>query len=107
MPDPSGYWERPEVVAEFAAREPDKRLVPLIAEFKDPFTTRILDLGCAAGRNTVLLAQKGFDFYAVDASAAMVEETRRRVGAIVGPVAARERVRIVHMDDLSSLPHTS
>ena len=107
MPDPSGYWERPEVVAEFAAREPDKRLVALIDEFKDPFTTRVLDLGCAGGRNTVLLAQKGFDFYAVDASSAMVDETRRRVGNIIGPVAARERVRLVHMDDLDALPHTS
>ncbi len=107
MVDRAEYWERPDVVAEFAAREPDKRLMALLPEFKDPFTTRVLDLGCAGGRNTVPLAQKGFDFYAVDASQAMVEETRKRVGNIIGPVAARERVRVVHMDDLSALPHTS
>src|SRR5512142_337284 len=107
MVDRAEYWERPDVVAEFAAREPDKRLMALLPEFKDPFTTRVLDLGCAAGRNTVPLAQKGFDFYAADASSAMVEETRKRVGNIIGPVAARERVRVVHMDDLSALPHTS
>lgn len=107
MADRSDYWERPDVVASFAARDPDKRLASLVDEFKEPFLTRVLDLGCAGGRNTVLLVQKGFDVYAVDASAAMVEETRNRVGNIIGPVTARERVQVAQMDDLSRLPHTS
>src|SRR5690606_29392878 len=63
--------------------------------------TRVLDLGCAGGRNTVLLVERGFDVWAIDASPAMVERTRERVRSLLGPGAARERVQTGHMDDLS------
>lgn len=96
------FWERPEVVEQFAARAPDHRLARLVEEYARPAATRVLDLGCAGGRNTVLLAERGFDVWAVDASAAMVERTRERVDAVLGSERARERVRVGRMDDLSS-----
>jgi SAM-dependent methyltransferase len=96
------FWECPEVVEQFAGRAPDHRLARLVDEYARPEVIRVLDLGCAAGRTTVLLAERGFDVWAVDASAAMVERTRRRVAAVLGPDPSRERVREGRMDDLSS-----
>lgn len=98
------FWEDPSLVRRFATRDPDHRLVKLIAEFHDPASVRVLDLGCAAGRNTVLLAQRGFDVVAVDASAAMVAETRKRVARAVGAAAARRRVQQASMDNLKQFP---
>ncbi|HEY6928462.1 MAG TPA: class I SAM-dependent methyltransferase [Thermoanaerobaculia bacterium] len=95
------FWESPENVERFAAREPDVRLGELIREYPNPSAVRVLDLGCAAGRNAVLLAQKGFDVEAVDGSAAMVAKTRERLAPILGAAEAERRVRVGRMSDLS------
>ncbi len=95
------FWESAENVERFAAREPDVRLAGLVGEYPDPSTTRVLDVGCAGGRNAVFLAEKGFDVEALDASAAMVAKTRERVAAILGAAEADRRVRVARMDDLS------
>jgi len=97
----SSFWESSENVERFAARQPDVRLTELIREYRDPSATKVLDLGCAAGRNAVLLAQNGFDVHAADSSAAMVAKTRERLAPIVGPAEAERRVRVGRMDELS------
>jgi SAM-dependent methyltransferase len=101
------FWEDPEVVEQFAAREADHRLIRLISQYDDPGSIRVLDLGCAGGRNTVLLIEHGFDVYAVDASAAMVEKTRRRLTPLIGATESSDRVRVVTMDNLSHLESNS
>ena len=101
MPDPSPFWERPEQVERFSVREPDQRLLELLSCYTVPAETRVLDLGCAGGRNTVVVAERGFDFYALDTSRAMVERTRERVAASVGSEEAERRVTIGAMEDLS------
>lgn len=101
------FWEQPEVVDQFAARDPDHRLAELVREYPLPAATRVLDLGCAGGRNAVFLAEAGFDVQAVDASAAMVERTRQRLEPLVGEEEASERVREGRMDDLSGYPDAS
>ncbi len=101
MAEEPAFWERPDVVARFAARDPDLRLLALLRQYDEPAATRVLDLGCAGGRNTIPLAERGFDVQALDASAAMVRETRRRLALIVGEDVARERVHVGRMDDLS------
>ena len=95
------FWDSAEKVERFAAREPDVRLARLLGEYPDPSRVRVLDLGCAAGRNTVLLAERGFDVQAIDASPAMAARTRERVAAILGAAEAQRRVRVGRMDDLS------
>lgn len=101
-PDSAGdFWELPELVERFAARDPDLRLLDLIQRYDDPATTRVLDLGCAGGRNTVVLAERGFDVHAVDRSRAMVARTRARLTPILGGERAAARVVVGHMDDLS------
>ncbi|NIR42736.1 MAG: class I SAM-dependent methyltransferase [Gemmatimonadetes bacterium] len=94
------FWERAERVENFADREPDRRLLRLLEGYSTPGAVRVLDLGCAGGRNTVVLAERGFDFFALDASAAMVERTRERVSMIAGVAEAERRVRIGRMEDL-------
>ena len=79
--DAAPFWERPDVVTRFAAREPDLRLAALAATFGTPTRVQVLDLGCAAGRNTLFLAARGFSVLALDASEPMVRATRERLAA--------------------------
>lgn len=108
---PTSMWESPEVAARFAERPPDHRLVKLLlgegeyAPIKAAWSTgpkpRVLDLGCAGGRNTVWSAEQGADVRALDASRAMVAETRRRLAAVLGAREAAWRVTRGYMHDLS------
>ncbi|WP_299433693.1 class I SAM-dependent methyltransferase [uncultured Meiothermus sp.] len=93
------FWERPEIVEQFAARPPDQRMMELLGDASR--ATRVLDLGCAGGRNTEWLAREGFDFYALDDSRAMLEKTRSRVEPYVGKADAGHRVVEGRMDNLS------
>jgi len=85
----------------FARRAPDHRLVALLEAENEPSALRVLDLGCAGGRNTLLLAERGCDVLAIDGSDAMVETTRRRLAAMLGEEEARRRVRRGRMDELN------
>jgi SAM-dependent methyltransferase len=86
------FWEDPEKAEEFARKPPDHRLKALIEAEPDPRRLRALDVGCAGGRNAVFLAENGVEVVATDGSAAMVERTRERLGALLGPEAAAETV---------------
>jgi SAM-dependent methyltransferase len=101
------FWDSTENVERFAARQPDVRLAELLGEDPEPSRTRALDLGCAGGRNAVLLAEKGIDVEALDASPAMVAKTRERLAAILGAEEAQKRVRVGRMDDLSTYAEAS
>lgn len=98
--EPDPFWDQPEIVERFAAREPDARLGRLIAEADDPTELRVLDLGCAAGRNTLFLAERGVPVVALDASPVMVAHTRERVRPLLGEQLAAERVGVGVMSDL-------
>ena len=98
------FWEDPERVERFAEREPDHRLQERVSDYADPGATRVLDLGCAGGRNTVFLAERGFDVWALDASEAMVARTRARLAEVMDEAAAERRVVQGRMDDLSRWP---
>lgn len=100
MTDP--FWERPEIVERFADRAPDERLRRLLVDVDDPSSFRVLDVGCAGGRNTRFLAERGVDVHALDASPAMVARTRERVAELLDPSAAEKRVRLGVMSDLGS-----
>lgn len=96
------FWDDPETVERFAARAVDHRLAELMPSYPDPGTVRVLDVGCAGGRNAVALARSGFDVYALDASRAMVDRTREGVAAVLGEAEAARRVTQGRMDDLSA-----
>jgi SAM-dependent methyltransferase len=101
MADESGtFWERPAVVERFASRDPDARLKDWLSNCERPESLRVLDIGCAGGRNTELLARAGCDLHAIDASGPMVRRTRFRVGQIIGEREAARRVRVGRMENL-------
>lgn len=94
------FWDTPEMAARMGDRPPDQRLAALLDE--DPAIRRVLDAGCAGGRNAALLARRGLDVHAFDAAPTMVEATRDRVAAIVGEAEARRRVRPGRLEDPAS-----
>ncbi|NOY59561.1 MAG: class I SAM-dependent methyltransferase [Calditrichaeota bacterium] len=97
----NNFWEDAKQVERFAAREPDNRLQKLVKQYDNPQQIRVLDLGCAGGRNTVFLCKLGFDVWAVDASHSMIKETKSRLKRILPTEALRERIIHGVMSDLS------
>jgi len=106
-PAPESFWESAEAVERFADRQPDVRLLELLKAYSDPGEVRILDVGCAGGRNTVMLAEHGFDVFAVDRSTAMVARTRERVAVALGREEADRRVLLGLMEDLGRFADAS
>ncbi|MFJ1461669.1 class I SAM-dependent methyltransferase [Nocardia sp. N2S4-5] len=92
------FWERPDIVAEFAElAPPDYWRVELAAL---PEGSRVLDLGCGAGRNTVVAAGLPLVVHACDVSAGMLTAARRAV-------AERAPGRVVRFEQASfdALPY--
>lgn len=113
-PEVDDMWESADVAKRFAERPPDHRLVALLTgdgeyaqvrqEWAPGPRPKVLDIGCAGGRNTVWLAANGADVLAFDGSLTMVAETKARLAEIVGPAEAERRVRNGYLDDLSAYP---
>lgn len=99
MPD----WEHPDTVAFFRARDPDVGLLQLVESGALRRGARVLDLGCAAGRNAAFLAERGFPGVAVDASAAMAAATRERLAPFAATAPWQVLQRPMHeLDDLAA-----
>ncbi len=96
-------WDDPDTVAFFASRPPDHRLVAWVDSGGLPCGARVLDLGCAGGRNTAYLTGLDVEVVAVDAEPAMVAATRARVAPFVGPEEAARRVRVGRFEDLEGV----
>jgi len=92
------HWDKQEIVEIFANKEPDHRFLELSQKLAK--TSRFLDLGCAAGRNTIYLSQKGFDFYAIDSSKAMLAKTKERLKEYLSMSEINKRVLDMQMSKL-------
>jgi SAM-dependent methyltransferase len=101
------FWESVETVERFTGKEPDVRLLELLQAYSEPAEVRVLDVGCAAGRNTLMLAERGFDVFAIDSSEAMVARTRERVSRVLGSEESERRVRLGRMEDLAGFGDVS
>ena len=73
------FWNDPDTIAWFR-NEPAPNYWREFFQFlnKNKFS-RVLDLGCGAGRNSEMLMKLGFDLYACDLEPVMVAETKRRL----------------------------
>ena len=85
MTDPEantiGYYDRH--AAEFAGQTANLDLEPLYQRFLRRVRPggRILDAGCGVGRDALAFAKRGYEMIACDASEAMVQLARERVGS--------------------------
>lgn len=59
--------------------EIDESIPAIVDLFKKHSVTRVLDLGCGAGRHTAYLAEKGFNVYSIDISEVGVAAARTRL----------------------------
>ena len=73
-------WVEPGVVAGFAQSPPNPRLIDYARRRRRAWiATRVLDIGCGAGRNAVPLASDGFDVVGLDLSRPMLNAAAARV----------------------------
>lgn len=93
-------WNDPEWVRFFAERSPDVHLLQILGEQAHPDSLRVLDLGCAAGRNTEAFLRAGCETYALDLAPAMVQATCQRVADLWPPGTGSGRVLRGNMRDL-------
>ena len=80
-PDPpaDSPWSRPGTVAGFAQSGPNQALLRFAAGEENHAATRLLDIGCGAGRNAVPLARLGWNAIGVDLSRPMIAAAAGRV----------------------------
>ena len=74
-------WDELHKQVQFCPKYPNDRIVMWVLrnfKRKDGEVLDLLDLGCGAGRHTILFAREGYRASACDFSAVGVEETRRR-----------------------------
>lgn len=79
--DAASPWDHANVVSGFVRSAPNPQLIDYVHHHRCPwFSTRVLDIGCGAGRNAVPLAADGFDVIGIDLSRPMLEAAARRGG---------------------------
>jgi SAM-dependent methyltransferase len=67
-----GPWDPPSFL-------PDQHVVDFVQHFNFEKNTKILDLGCADGKNSRFLLTKGFQVYGVDISEEVVSRTQKKL----------------------------
>ncbi len=72
-------WATDEGRAGFV--EPHPEVLALVPELKTRGVRSVLDLGCGAGRHSLVLAEAGFDVQAMDGSATGLEVLRQKAAA--------------------------
>ena len=88
----SVFWNKKEIVEEFAAYEAPKYWKEFLSTFKNPDSIRVLDLGCGGGRNSVLAAGMGFHVSASDLHFNMVKATRKVLAPYIPKAELVKRV---------------
>ena len=95
-------WNDPEWVRFFGDRDPDWHLQQILGPGEASESWRVLDLGCAAGRNTEAILEAGWATYALDLTPAMLKATRKRVQSLWPPGRGEGRIL---QGDMRSLPY--
>src|SRR6478735_8672585 len=74
-------WSQPGVVAGFSTSAPNPALMQYARLGSSPSSTRVLDIGCGAGRNAVPLSHAGFNVIGTDLAWPMLQAAAARDSA--------------------------
>lgn len=75
------FWNNRDIVKYFSNKPADYRIKERLEKINqaERVSMRALDLGCGGGRHTELLANLGFQTYAIDPNPVMLQSTKKRV----------------------------
>ena len=74
-------WSDANTVSGFAQSPPNQTLIDFAGSRLHAGATRLLDIGCGAGRNAVPLARQGWNVTAVDLSSNMLRAAQQRAAS--------------------------
>ncbi len=87
------FWNDPKNIEWFKKEPVPECWLSFFSKAKKKGIKKVLDLGCGAGRNTQMLFELGYDFYACDLYDGMIKATiERLVKAGADKELLRERV---------------
>ncbi len=86
------FWNDPAIVTEFRDLKPPPYWTVFFSRLRKQGQRKVLDLGCGGGRNTQLLAELGFNFWACDLSEMMLKVTRQRLSTFLSHREIKRRV---------------
>ena len=81
---------------------PSKELYYLASDWKSKGFSSFLDMGCGMGRNSVFMAERGFDVYAFDLSDESVKRTlenAQKAGAVLKEVRVADMLFMPYADN--------
>jgi len=73
------FWNNPQTIEWFKKESIPEYWLSFFSKAKKIGIKRVLDLGCGAGRNTKMLLELGYDFYACDLYDGMIKATVERL----------------------------
>lgn len=86
------FWNNPEIVHYFSSKSPDPAVIERLSRIQMPHTKNLLDLGCGAGRNTVVAIAFGFAVYMCDPNPAMIKATASRLTPLIDKAVIARRL---------------
>lgn len=98
------FWENKLVVDRFSRTPYSIPLKKFLTGIESPSKKRVLDIGCGAGRNTLLMAKMGFDIYAIDSSSLMLQEVRKKLNKVISKRKINKRIA---KGNMLNLPYSS
>lgn len=79
------YWNDSHVIDSFSKAAVKDYIKEFFEGYASDRQLKVADLGCGAGRYTIWLAKQGYDVYACDASAGMLNKTKEGLKKIEYP----------------------
>lgn len=92
------FWNDPNTIAWFRNEPAPNYWREFFQSLDKNKFSKVLDLGCGAGRNSEMLIGLGFDLYACDLEPAMVAETKRRLKN-ESPVVVASMLKLPYSDE--------
>lgn len=100
----SNYWNSHWVVEEFVNSKTPEYWQEYFSSIHNSSRLKVLDLGCGGGRNSRMLAERGFDFEACDLHLEMINATKK---VLLPFFSVDELENIVIQANMLQLPYSN